>query len=216
MRCLVTAGPTYEKLDEVRRLTNFSTGRLGTELAAHLINAGHEVVLLIGELATWNGQRTANEVQSFSTTTDLLNKFEARAGNGIGAVFHAAAVSDFSFGGVFEKNSQGALIELNGGKISTRDGDLLARLVPTPKLISRLREFYPEAAIIGWKYELDGGRNDVIAKARRQIKENDTTACVANGAAYGDGFGVVNVAGDHVHAATSLELYERLTRLLTK
>ena len=36
MRCIVTAGPTYEPLDEVRRLTNFSTGRLGIELANFL------------------------------------------------------------------------------------------------------------------------------------------------------------------------------------
>jgi len=36
MNCIVTAGPTYEPLDDVRRLTNFSTGRLGTELANFL------------------------------------------------------------------------------------------------------------------------------------------------------------------------------------
>jgi len=33
MKCIVTAGPTYEELDEVRRMANFSTGTLGTELA---------------------------------------------------------------------------------------------------------------------------------------------------------------------------------------
>ena len=37
MNCIVTCGPTYEPLDEVRRLTNFSTGRLGTELANYLV-----------------------------------------------------------------------------------------------------------------------------------------------------------------------------------
>ena len=36
MNCIVTAGPTFEPLDDVRRLTNFSTGRLGTELANFL------------------------------------------------------------------------------------------------------------------------------------------------------------------------------------
>ena len=41
MNCVVTAGPTYEPLDEVRRLTNFSTGRLGTELANTLTRHGH-------------------------------------------------------------------------------------------------------------------------------------------------------------------------------
>jgi phosphopantothenoylcysteine synthetase/decarboxylase len=49
MNCIVTAGPTYEPLDDVRRLTNFSTGRLGTELANFLAARGHKVILLIGE-----------------------------------------------------------------------------------------------------------------------------------------------------------------------
>ena len=40
MKCIVTAGPTYEPLDKVRRLTNFSTGQLGTELANHLAGQG--------------------------------------------------------------------------------------------------------------------------------------------------------------------------------
>ena len=52
MNCIVTAGPTFEPLDEVRRLTNFSTGRLGMELANFLAARGHKVVLLIGETAT--------------------------------------------------------------------------------------------------------------------------------------------------------------------
>ena len=43
MNCIVTAGPTFEKLDQVRRLTNFSTGRLGTELANYLTDQGHTV-----------------------------------------------------------------------------------------------------------------------------------------------------------------------------
>ena len=36
MNCVVTAGPTYEPLDDVRRLTNFSTGKLGSQLGDFL------------------------------------------------------------------------------------------------------------------------------------------------------------------------------------
>src|SRR5262245_43495699 len=57
MKCIVTAGPTYEPLDKVRRLTNLSTGRLGSELVNHLADCGHEVTLLIGQQATWRGDR---------------------------------------------------------------------------------------------------------------------------------------------------------------
>jgi phosphopantothenoylcysteine synthetase/decarboxylase len=71
MNCVVTAGPTYEPLDEVRRLTNFSTGRLGTELANFLVDRGHQVTLLIGQQATHGGERRAQWVQTFTTTLDL-------------------------------------------------------------------------------------------------------------------------------------------------
>jgi phosphopantothenoylcysteine synthetase/decarboxylase len=55
MNCIVTAGPTYEPLDDVRRITNFSTGRLGTELANFLAARGHHVILLIGVMSTYYG-----------------------------------------------------------------------------------------------------------------------------------------------------------------
>src|SRR5580658_4971705 len=71
MNCIVTAGPTYEPLDDVRRLTNFSTGRLGTELANYLVARGHKVILLIGEMATYPGERKAQKVEQFSPAADL-------------------------------------------------------------------------------------------------------------------------------------------------
>src|ERR1039458_3880990 len=71
MHCIVTAGPTYEPLDEVRRLTNFSTGRLGSELVNFLAARGHEVTLLIGEQATWRGERHARRVETFTTTSTV-------------------------------------------------------------------------------------------------------------------------------------------------
>lgn len=214
MRCVVTAGPTYERLDDVRRLTNFSTGRLGVELAGFLKARGHEVVLLVGEQAIWPGERRAAEVQVFSTTQDLLERFERLGGAGVGAVFHAAAVSDFTFGGVFERTPTGELRSLREGKVSTRQGTLLAELVPTPKVISRLRDFYPMARIVGWKFEVDGDRASVLAKARQQITENRTDACVANGRAYGEGFGVVTADGACRHAADREALFDQLAGLL--
>ena len=53
MRAIVTCGPSYEPIDEVRRLTNFSTGELGTILAAALARAGVETLCLRGVAATW-------------------------------------------------------------------------------------------------------------------------------------------------------------------
>jgi len=191
MRCLVTAGPTCEPLDQVRRLTNFSTGRLGTELAGALTRAGHEVILLVSANATWSGPRHARQVEAFDTTESLRQCLTKYAGRETGAVFHAAAVSDFVIGRVWARSPSGALAELKAGKLPTRDGVLLAELRPAPKLIASLRDWFPDAHLVGWKYEVDGATTDVLELARRQIHDNRTDVCVANGPAYGPGFGWV-------------------------
>ena len=120
MQCIVTAGPTYEPLDEARRLTNFSTGRLGSELANYLSARGHETTLLIGQQATYHGERHARHVATFATTANLRAQLQALAGSAFAAVFHAAAVSDFAFGKIWRRSPQGELTELKRGKLSTR------------------------------------------------------------------------------------------------
>jgi phosphopantothenoylcysteine decarboxylase/phosphopantothenate--cysteine ligase len=210
----VTAGPTFEPLDGARRLTNFSTGQLGTELANFLVAQGHDVTLLIGQQSTHGGERRARKVETFSTTSDLQKKLQAHSGKKVEAVFHAAAVSDFSFGKVWERPASGELIEVKSGKISTRHGTLLAELVPTVKIIAHLREWFPHAQIAGWKYEVDGDRESVIQAAQKQMAENHTHLCVANGPAYGDGFGLVTRNGSSIHLDGRQLLFETLERSL--
>ena len=210
MQCIVTAGPTYEPLDEVRRLTNFSTGRLGSELVNFLAARGHEATLLIGQQATYRGERHARHVETFTTTTNLRDRLRALASETVGAVFHAAAVSDFSFGKVWRRALQGELTELRSGKLSTRQGTLLAELVPTPKIIAELRQWFPKARLVGWKYEVDGGRAGVIRLAEYQIAECRTDACVANGPAYGAGFGLVRGGGEFTHLPDTAALFVAL------
>lgn len=218
MNCIVTAGPTYEELDEVRRLTNFSTGRLGTELAAFLSERGHEVTLLIGHYSTWRGPQKAQHIQAFTTTSDLSERLHKLASPGVDAVFHAAAVSDFTFGKIWTRSAQGELTEIKSGKITTRgSGSLLAELVPTPKVIHELRGWFPQAWLVGWKFEVEGDREAVLAKARNQIAESKSDACVANGRAYGRGFGVVRASVEGCeHFGDSTALLEGLERLLTE
>jgi hypothetical protein len=134
----------------------------------------------------------------------------------VGAVFHAAAVSDFTFGKVRHRAASGELSEIKSGKISTRQGPLLVELVPTPKIISELREWHPRARLVGWKYEVEGDRAGVIALAERQIAECHTDASVINGRAYGEGFGIVTVGGKHTHLADSPALFAALERFLRK
>jgi len=210
MRCIVTAGPTFEPLDKVRRLTNFSTGRLGSELVNFLTTKGHDVILLIGQQATYRGQQSASRVETFTTTANLRERLQALVDHPADAIFHAAAVSDFAFGKIWRRNPGGDLAEVKSAKVSTRQGTLLAELVPTPKILAELRQWHPQAHLIGWKYEVEGDRGAVLRSAELQIRECLTDACVANGPAYGPGFGLVRGEDECEHMTDARSLYEAL------
>ncbi len=214
MKCIVTAGPTYEPLDDVRRLTNFSTGRLGIELANFLAAHGYDVMLLAGEMATYHGERKAQAVATFTTTVDLRNKLKALSERPFEAIFHVAAVSDFAFGRVLQAASKKPID--GEKKISTRKGRLLVELTPTPKIIGDLRDWFPKAKIVGWKYEADGQRANAIAAGRKQIVANATDACVVNGPAYGNGFGLLTRKTESIHLAQPAELFNALNLFLQK
>lgn len=185
MKAIVTAGPGYEPIDEVRRLTNFSTGELGLMLAGELAAAGWEVICLRGEGATSGLNPRDVEIRPFSTNEDLLSQLTALSGGGeIAAIFHVAALCDFKFGKIL--NAQG--VAPASAKIESRGGSLTLELEPAPKVIGELRRLFPAATIVGWKYELNGGRDEALGRAFKQVRENRTDACVLNGRAWGSGF----------------------------
>ncbi len=197
MNIIVTCGPSYEPIDEVRRITNFSTGQMGSRLARTLAAAGHEVTCFKGVAATTKECAEPARVVTFSTNDDLEARLAALEGRGkIGAFFHAAALADFKIFWARDRQR----------KISSRAGAVTLELVPSSKVISELRELFPKAKIAGWKYELDGTPGDVAAKAARQIAENRTDVCIMNGAAYGRGYGVYAANSERQHLADTTAL----------
>jgi len=152
----------------------------------------------------------------FTTTADLLARLREHAGDQFDAVFHAAAVSDFGFGAVFERTPDGALQKINSGKYSTRKGRLLAELVPTPKIIAELRGLFPSAKIVGWKYEVNGTSKQAVEIGKRQIQINSIDCTVVNGPAYGSGWGIVSGGGLTQHCPSPQSLAEELLRLCSQ
>lgn len=195
----ISTGPSWEPLDGMRRLTNASTGRLGTELAVALLAAGFEVRLFRGEGATAPEPppHPALRLARFGTNDDLARAFEelARAGTPVHAVLHAAALCDFRVAQV--RTEAGG--EIHAAKIPTRQGRVTLELEPTTKVLPRLRDWFPSAHLVGWKYELNGARADALAAAQAQLGAARTDACVLNGAAWGTGFAWCEPA-DHVIA----------------
>ncbi len=191
MHCIVTAGPTAEPLDDVRWLTNASTGRLGMGLGVFLTAQGCRVTLLRSRLSTFLCPAGGQTIRDFTTTGELEALLREFASDRVDAIFHVAAVSDFTFGRVYERVAAGVLLERKERKLGTAEGDLVVELKPTPKLIARLAEWFPKACRIGWKFELDGDQDRAIEAGREQIRRYGTQGSVVNGQAYGDGYGLV-------------------------
>ena len=125
------------------------------------------------------------------------------AEGGADAIFHAAALADFR---VERPRAE--------RKIASRGGELILTLVPATKLLGQLRGLFPNAKIIGWKYELDDTREDALAMGRAQIFNCGTDACVVNGTAYGVGYGFLTGDGALIHFEGKPELCTWLANLL--
>ncbi len=178
---VITCGPAFAPIDSVRRITNFATGEIGTLLARELAAAGFHVLCFRGEGGTAPAPAGV-DVRSFTTNESLAQALKNLPAEPA-VIFQAAALCDFE------------VAEIDGAeprnKLSSRSGVLHLELRPAPKILPSLRDLFPSAAIVGWKYELDGTREDAIARARQQLADCRTDACVLNGAAYGGGFGLV-------------------------
>lgn len=188
LNIIVTCGPGYEPIDQVRRITNFSTGELGVLLANTLTAQGHGVICLKGEMASTQVQPRALLTKTFTTNdhlAELLQEIAHNTDTRIHAIFHVAALCDFKVADMTQPERKAA----SPAKIDSRSGDITLKLVPTKKIIAQLRSLFPTARIVGWKYELDGDRSTVQEKARYQMRIYQTDACVINGSAWGAGFG---------------------------
>lgn len=214
MKVIVTSGPSYEPIDEVRRITNFSTGELGILLSNALADDGHEVFCLKGVSATHPGPFDSRvHPLPFTTNDDLLGQITQLVGqHDIGALFHVAALADFKVKSV----SDGLGANQNAAKIESRSGALTIELEPARKVLAALRPLLPKARLVGWKYELNGTRDDALGKAWKQLRENGTDACVINGRAYGTGFGFCTAPDRIVKLADKAGVVKFLSTWLTQ
>jgi len=211
VKIVVTCGPSYEPIDDVRRITNFSTGSLGVALSNRLTDAGHEVFCWGGLLATCREPNRVAHSCSFTTGQDLLDQLTAFAPNhSVDAVFHAAAIGDYIVAGVCDSSGNTILQK----KIRSTGGAITVTLWPAVKVIRHLRGLFPAARIIGWKYEVDGTPDDALLLGHRQIAENWTDACVVNGPVLGKCYAVCQDGLMPMFFETQPDLFSGLLALL--
>jgi len=100
---LITAGPTNEYIDEVMKITNMSTGRLGIELTKEFLNEGANVTLIATRSVFRSGLFERYQLEknnnlkkvSIETTDDMFSALESESKNIYDLVIHSSAVGDY-------------------------------------------------------------------------------------------------------------------------
>ncbi|MBE6147708.1 MAG: phosphopantothenate--cysteine ligase [Firmicutes bacterium] len=100
---LITAGPTNEYIDEVMKITNMSTGRLGIELTKNYLNEGANVTLIATRSVFRSGLFEKYQLGNnpnlkqipIETTDDMYQALEAESKNIYDLVIHSSAVGDY-------------------------------------------------------------------------------------------------------------------------
>ncbi len=151
MRVLVTAGPTREYLDDVRYISNASSGRMGIALAEALRDAGHQPVLVIGPVGLPLPHGVT--VEHVETTSEMLSAcrkhFPACDG-----VIAAAAVCDY-------RPSRRI-----AGKMSKTGEPIVVEMIETDDVLAELGHAKQHRWVVGFALEAANERENALQKLR--------------------------------------------------
>ncbi len=93
-KVMITAGPTYERIDPVRFIGNHSTGKMGIAIATECISRGAEVHLVLGPSQQSTAHLPSLQVHKVTTGNEMLDACNTLHGNMDICIF-SAAVSDY-------------------------------------------------------------------------------------------------------------------------
>ena len=169
---LVTAGSTIEYIDSVRILTNLSSGKMGLNIAQQCLDKGFSVTLVYGHGTLNIPDDPRMNIIRVKTTEEMFKAVRERILRGKEhVVFHAAAVADFSISNSSKKRSY---------KMDSRNGTKTLKLVPTAKIVDRLKEFDKKIFLVAFKAEYDISKELLIKKAFDKLRECNGDLIVAN------------------------------------
>jgi phosphopantothenoylcysteine decarboxylase/phosphopantothenate--cysteine ligase len=163
---MITAGPTHEKIDPVRFIGNYSSGKMGFALAEECVRRGAEVTLVTdpvsAQLSTMAAQMVKRiDVEScqemFDATTTVFPNCNA--------AILCAAVADFRPDHQADQ------------KIKREGDDLQLRLLPNPDIAAELgRMKQPRQRLVGFALET----NDEQANAQKKLQKKNLDFIVLN------------------------------------
>ena len=167
-KVLITAGPTWVKIDNVRVISNTATGSTGILLAEKLTRLDAKVTLLLGPIGVSNLNKKIKVLpfQYFDELKVLLEK-ELRSKK-YDISIHSAAVSDYR------------PVLIHKGKISSGLKKLNISLRPTIKIINIFKKLQPRAFLVGFKFEPGAPKLKLIKEAKELGLKTKAEIVVAN------------------------------------
>jgi len=195
MRILVTSGGTKVPIDSVRDITNMSKGTFGTKIAKLFMTAGHEVTFFYGkdtktplkfeldsfqqpdyersmslfaghlmDVALYKDRYSERVFRNFDDYEDgfwkLMNAYN------YDIVVLAAAVSDYG------------VVPISGKARSSEE--LKLELFPLPKIISKVKQKFPDTCLVGFKLLVGSTDEELIAAVKASMENNGCDLVVGN------------------------------------
>lgn len=160
---LITSGPTRERLDPIRFLTNASSGRLGACLAREAKRLGARVVLVTGPVS--EPPPAGCSVVRVETALEMRREVLKRS-RSVDAVIAAAAVGDWRFAGARKH------------KLKRSPGRLRLTLIPNPDIVKEAAaRRRPGQVFAGFALET----RRAMAEARRKLRSKGLDFIALNG-----------------------------------
>jgi phosphopantothenoylcysteine decarboxylase/phosphopantothenate--cysteine ligase len=180
-RVLVTAGATVERIDPVRYLTNDSSGKMGTAIAAAARDLGAEVLLIAGKM-----QAAYPEGVSIVQAESAQNMFDAvmEHMDDMDVIIKAAAVADYR------------PVQVSPTKIKKSEASLQLTLEKTPDILQAVGERKKGQFVVGFAAETHEIKQHALDKLQRKrcdlLVVNDVTQA---GAGFGTDTNIVTIYG---------------------
>ena len=162
-KILITAGPTYEPIDPVRFIGNYSSGKMGYALAEECARRGAVVTLISGPV---NLELTSNSIQKVDVkTASEMYQASIEMFPTMDAAILCAAVADFTPEQTFDK------------KVKREGNQLSIELKPTQDIAASLGKMKkPNQKLVGFALET----NDEVTHAKGKLKRKNLDFIVLN------------------------------------
>jgi len=163
-KIMITAGPTYERIDPVRFIGNYSSGKMGFALAEECLRRGAEVTLIAGPVSTQLSPHSSHLSIIKVESCEQMYQAATEAFPRQDAAILCAAVADF-------RPEQAAQQKIK------REGDeLMLRLVPNPDIAAALGRMKQRQVLVGFALET----NDEQANAQKKLAKKNLDFIVLN------------------------------------